>query len=161
MPNLYNNYPYYPQPTTYPAQMNIAPVQPTQQTQPQIQNGGFIPVPNEEIVATYPVAPGNCITFKIEGKPIVLEKSMGFSNLEAPKIERYRLVKEDATETNENRANCGDTDSVEGITIKNLERKIGVLEDALDALEKKVDANLPHRSAQKPGQNYGEKKSNR
>lgn len=61
----------------------------------QIQSSGFMLVPSEEIVNTYPVAPGNCVTFKIEGKPIVMEKSMGFSQLESPKIERYRLVKEE------------------------------------------------------------------
>ena len=93
--------PYYPQ--MYPQQS----VQPTQQvqaqpqqvTQPQnqtqIQNGGFMLVPNEEMARTYPVAPGNCMTFKIEGKPIVMEKSMGFSQLEAPRIDKYRLVREE------------------------------------------------------------------
>ena len=89
MPNLY---PYYPmQPNMYQAQQPQQPVPPQ-----QIQNGGFLSVPSEDIVKSYPVAPGNCVTFKIEGKPIVMEKSMGFSQLEAPRIERYRLVKEEA-----------------------------------------------------------------
>lgn len=83
---------YYPQVMAQPQQM-IA--QPQQMQPPQIQNNGFISVPSEEIVNTYPVAPGNCVTFKIEGKPIVMEKSMGFSQLEAPRVERYRLVKEE------------------------------------------------------------------
>lgn len=65
------------------------------QPQQQIQNGGFMVVPSEDIARTYPVAPGNCVTFKIEGKPIVMEKSMGFSQLEAPRIDRYRLVREE------------------------------------------------------------------
>ena len=88
---------YYP--TFYQPQMQIQPQQ-QQQPQPQqmqpqqIQNSGFISVPSEDIVNTYPVAPGNCVTFKIEGQPIVMEKSMGFSQLESPKVERYRLVKE-------------------------------------------------------------------
>lgn len=87
MPNYYNNpYPYYPQ-----TQQNYP-----QQTQTQIQNGGFVAIPNENMVNSYPVAPGNCVTFKVEGQPIVLEKSMGFSQLEAPKIKRFRLVEEDA-----------------------------------------------------------------
>lgn len=87
MPNYYN-YPYYPQ-----TQQNYP-----QQTQTQIQNGGFVAIPNENMVNTYPVAPGNCVTFKVEGQPIVLEKSMGFSQLEAPRIKRFRLVEEDAAE---------------------------------------------------------------
>ena len=98
-PQFYS--PYFPQ--NYP---QIAPqqvqqpqqMQPVQQTQPQpqqMQNGGFMVVPSEDIARTYPVAPGNCVTFKIEGKPIVMEKSMGFSQLEAPRIDRYRLVREE------------------------------------------------------------------
>ena len=89
MPNYYNNpYPYYQQ-----TQQNYQ-----QQTQAQIQNGGFVAIPNENMVNTYPVAPGNCVTFKVEGQPIVLEKSMGFSQLEAPKIRRFRLVEENIVE---------------------------------------------------------------
>lgn len=93
------NYPYqfYPtQSNAYPTQMNVGPTQSTQPT--QIQNGGFVSVASEEMVASYPVAPGNCVTFKVEGQPIVLEKSMGFSQLESPRIEKYRLVKEETPE---------------------------------------------------------------
>lgn len=83
MSSYYNSYQqqYYPQ---------------TQQNyQQQIQSGGFVSLPNENMVNSYPVAPGNCVTFKVEGQPIVLEKSMGFSQLEAPKIRRFRLVEEE------------------------------------------------------------------
>lgn len=85
-----------------PYQQNFAPnyYQPTYQqpaAQPtQMQNGGFMLAPSEDFVAGYAVAPGNCVTFKIEGKPLVLEKSKGFSQLEEPKIERYRLIKEES-----------------------------------------------------------------
>lgn len=94
MPNYYNQY-YPTQNNAYPTQMNVGPTQPTQN---QIQSGGFISIPNENMVNTYPVAPGNCVTFKVEGQPIVLEKSMGFSQLEAPRIKRFRLVEEEMTE---------------------------------------------------------------
>lgn len=80
MPNYYNQ--FYPTP---PTQMNVGPT----------QNGGFMLVANEDIVKNYPVAPGTCVTFKLEGQPIVMEKSMGFSNLETPKIDKYRLIKEE------------------------------------------------------------------
>lgn len=96
MPN-YSQYPNVP-PAMSPQQTMQAgqlPQQQTTQTQQQIQNGGFISVPSENAVLNYPVAPGNCVTFKIEGQPIVMEKSMGFSQLEAPHIEKYRLVKEE------------------------------------------------------------------
>lgn len=80
----------------YPQQMPQQMPQPIQQ--PQIQNSGFMIAPSEEYVNSYAVAPGNCMTFKIEGKPIVIEKSMGFSQLESPKIKRYRLVEEEEAE---------------------------------------------------------------
>lgn len=79
----------------FPAGYPCFPPQVQQQQAQQIQSSGFMLVPSEDIVNTYPVAPGNCVTFKIEGKPIVMEKSMGFSQLESPRIERYRLVKEE------------------------------------------------------------------
>lgn len=63
----------------------------------QTQNNGVILVPSEAYVHSYPVAPGNCVTFKIEGQPIIMEKSMGFSQFDAPKVEKYRLVKEEPT----------------------------------------------------------------
>lgn len=84
--------PYYA-PQNYQQQM----YQP--QTQPQqIQNGGFVNVPSEDVIPTYPVALGNCVTFKIDGKPIVIEKIRGFSQFEAPMIKRYRLVEEEKQE---------------------------------------------------------------
>ena len=103
----YNNgFPMNYQQPIYPQQMYQQPIyqqpqqqqvvqQPQQQAQPQMQNGGFMLIPSEDMARTYPVAPGTCMTFKIEGKPIVMEKSMGFSQLEAPKIDKYRLVKEE------------------------------------------------------------------
>lgn len=93
MPNFYGNYQY----PNYPNYQQPIQQQPVQQQQ-QAQNGGFLVVPNEEIINTYPVAPGSCVTFKVEGKPIVLEKSMGFSQFEPPKIDRYRLIKEERIE---------------------------------------------------------------
>lgn len=85
------------------------PVQPAPQIQPQMQpqmqNSGFMLAPSEEYVNSYAVAPGNCITFKIEGKPLILEKSKGFSQLEAPRIDRYRLIKEEQPEPVDNANN--------------------------------------------------------
>ena len=91
--NMFQQFQQPIQPISQPItqQMN----QPISQPQ-QMQNGGFIPVASEEEALKWAVAPGNLMTFKVMGKPIVIEKSMGFSQLEEPKIERYRLVKEDA-----------------------------------------------------------------
>lgn len=92
----------YPYQQMYQQQMQYQPQAQQQMQQPQqqmqIQNGGFVPIRDESMVYSYPVEFGKCVTFKVEGKPIVIEKSMGFSQFESPKIERYRLVKEEFKE---------------------------------------------------------------
>lgn len=129
------NYGYQPvyQPNVYPnvyaAQQNALATQPN--AQPQIQNGGFISIPNEEMVNTYPVAPGNCVTFKIEGKPIVMEKSMGFSQFESPKIDRYRLVKEEV-EAEEVKETVNDYDEIR----TNISELWGAIDDIRSNMEK-------------------------
>ena len=86
------NYNYQQQ--AYPqAQMQMTAQ--NQQTQPQIQNGGFIQVHDENEARNYPIAPGNSVTFKDENAPYVYTKTMGFSQLDRPIFEKYRLVKED------------------------------------------------------------------
>ncbi len=149
----YNN-PYGPYYTPYygqnfqPQQMQQVqqpqqPIQqPTQQPVQQIQNGGFMLVPSEEIVKTYPVAPGNCVTFKIEGKPIVMEKSMGFSQLEAPRVDRYRLVREEDIEPPKEeppapKHECHCNDSIEELK-KQFNRDIDKIWGEIDGIKKQI-----------------------
>jgi hypothetical protein len=82
----------------YPYQFPQYLQQPSQQSNQQIQNGGFVVVHTEDEAMRYPVAPGNSVTFKIENQPVVIEKTMGFSQLDSPRIERFRLVKENVEE---------------------------------------------------------------
>ena len=67
------------------------------QGQFQIQNGGLVSIPNEEEARKYFVAPGNSVTFKDENAPYVYTKTMGFSQLDRPLFEKFRLVKEEDT----------------------------------------------------------------
>ncbi len=127
MPNY--NYPYYPtQANAYPTQMNVAPTQPTQNI-PQIQDGGFVTIPNADMVYNYPVAMGKCVTFKVEGKPIIIEKSMGFSQLDSPKIERYRLVKESSDGSEHSEKELSDLDKVKS-DIKEIWGKLDEIENS-------------------------------
>lgn len=92
-PNFYNNNPYWQgQQQPMMQQQNQ---QPQSQQQPTIQQSGFILVQSEQDARAYPVAPGNSITFKDETRPYCYVKTMGFSSLDRPVFERYRLVKED------------------------------------------------------------------
>lgn len=133
MPN-YNPYPYYPtQNNAYPTQMNVAPTQPTQ----TIQDGGFVTIPSADMVYNYPVAMGKCVTFKVEGKPIIIEKSMGFSQLDSPKIERYRLVKEEAEEIVEE---TSDLDKIKS-DIKEIWGKLDEIENSKRNTPKRENKN--------------------
>lgn len=88
-----NNYYRQPQYMGYQPQQQQPQPQPTL----QIQNGGFVPVQNEMEARNYLVAYGNSITFKDENAPYVYVKTMGFSQLDRPIFEKYRLVKEEDT----------------------------------------------------------------
>lgn len=91
-------FPNYYQPVQQPLQQPIQPIQPLQQpVQPNqpIQNGGYVIVQNDEEIRRYPVAHGNSVTFRIENQPIIVEKSLGYSQFDTPHYERYKLIKED------------------------------------------------------------------
>lgn len=88
-------YPYYQPQMTQAIQPQLQ--QPIQQVQQPIQNGGYVIVSSEDEVRHYPVAHGNIVTFRIENQPIVIEKSMGYSQFDTPHYEKYKLIKEDMT----------------------------------------------------------------
>lgn len=89
-----NYYQPYQQPIQQPIQQPMQ--QPIQQpVQQPMQNGGFVIVQDENEILRYPVAHGNLITFRIENQPVVVEKSLGYSQFDTPHYERYRLIKED------------------------------------------------------------------
>lgn len=89
--NVYNPYQQY-QPNFQQQMQNQSNYQ---QSQQQIQNGGFVSVHNENEARNYPIAPGNSVTFKDENAPYVYTKTQGFSQLDRPVFEKYRLVKEE------------------------------------------------------------------
>lgn len=100
----------------------------------QMQNGGFVTVANENMAYSYPVAHGTCMTFKVEGKPIVIEKSMGFSQFESPKIDRYRLVKEEITEE---KPKVQETENPLESGIEDIKTRIEIVEKEIEALKAK------------------------
>lgn len=103
-----------------------------QQTPTQIQNCGFILIPSEDFVERYPVAPGNCVTFKIEGQPIVMEKSMGFSQFEPPRIKRYKLVEELPQEPAKAEPAKAESNS---ISLDDVWSEINALKEKINAME--------------------------
>lgn len=95
----YNNYyPQFYQPL-YQQPVIQRPAEQTGSVQ-QIQNGGFVNVRSEAEAKNYPVANGLSVTFKDENAPFIYTKTMGFSQLDSPIFEKYRLVKEEPTVEN-------------------------------------------------------------
>ena len=90
-------YPYYQNFGNYNPMYYQQP-QPQQHNQ-QIQNGGFVSAPSMDYARSYPVAPGNSVTFKIESQPYICTKTLGFSQLDQPIFEVFKLVKEEHAET--------------------------------------------------------------
>ena len=68
-----------------------------QQIMPQ-QSNGFVMVRSEMEARNYPVAYGNSVTFKDETAPYIYSKTMGYSQLDRPVFEKYKLIKEEVSE---------------------------------------------------------------
>ena len=75
-----------------PYQMPQLQPQMAQQQQAQL---GFIRVPSEDVARSYPLAPNTSGTFIDENLPYIYTKTMGASQFEPPRFEKYRLVKEE------------------------------------------------------------------
>lgn len=84
-------YPAVPQPTYVPQPVYQQMPQPTQ----QIRNGGIVSVPNEDEARRYPVAPGYTVTMRDENAPYLYEKTVGYSQLDAPVFRKARIEFED------------------------------------------------------------------
>ena len=127
-------YPYY---QVYPNynQMFLPPMQQPQQnvqTSSQIQNGGFIIVKDINEAINYPVAPGNSVTFKNENQPYIYTKTLGFSQLDQPIFETFKLVKEEKQLQEEPVAETGP-----GMTYLTLE-EAQILKGEIDGLKAEV-----------------------
>jgi hypothetical protein len=120
---------FYPYQFQNPYQQNFQ--QGFQQTN-QIQSGGLVSVRSVEEAYNYPVAPGNSITFKDETQPYVYTKTKGFSPLEQPVFEKYRLVKVD--ENN----NIAQNTPKSPETAPDYEKQIKLLWDEVNALKSKI-----------------------
>jgi uncharacterized glyoxalase superfamily metalloenzyme YdcJ len=125
------------------------------QGQYQIQNGGFICVPSEEDARRYPVDPGNSVTFKNENAPYVYTKTMGFSQLDRPLFEKFRLVKEEDidVQNEENKTNeASDSEPIKYLVqedlsplvkdIKHLQTKIKEIDSVLEGLKTSCDSSV-------------------
>ena len=106
-----------------------------------MQSGGFVPVPNEDVARNYPVGNGLSVTFKDENAPYVYTKTMGFSQLDRPVFEKYRLVKEeDAVQTSISPHTDAETEKVDNSLLEKINAKISQIEDDIDDIWREIDA---------------------
>ena len=146
----YNNYfpnyqGYYPQYQNF--QQPIQPIQPVQNQQQQIQNGGLVSVRNIQEALNYPIAPGNSVMFKDENSPFIYVKTKGFSQLEEPIFEKYRLVKEEQPQAINNTENIVNVDYALKSDLQAMQsafiQQINDLQAKIDSLtEKEVKKNV-------------------
>ena len=117
---------YAAQYQTQPQQVVTAPnLQPQQN-----QNGGIIiSISGEAEARSYPVGLGNSITFKDENAPYIYTKTMGFSQLDRPVFEKYRLVKED-TPVEEPQAN--------NLSYDDIRDQIEMIKSDIEDIKKKM-----------------------
>lgn len=136
MPAYYPYQIYQPVPQQAQQMQQIPQMQQTQQTM-QIQNGGFLPVPSEDVARNYPVAPGNSITFKNENAPYVYTKTMGFSQLDRPIFEKFKLVREDDTPVATQETNKEpETNNLMNESIDNIKGEIEAIWGEINAIKK-------------------------
>lgn len=102
------------------------------QPQMQQQNTGIISVRSEMEARNYPIAPGNSVIFKNESEPFIYTKTMGFSQLDQPVFECYRLVRETAQET----VQAPKIVETETCCSEELKGEIEALRERIEALEK-------------------------
>lgn len=109
--------------------------------EPQVQNGGFIPVPNEQFARSYPVANGISMTFKDENAPYVYTKTMGMNQLDAPIFTKYRLVKEeDAPVSVQEPKTEPKEDKVDNSLLDEINDKISQIEGDIDDIWKEINS---------------------
>ncbi len=107
----------------------------SQNPQPQANNNnGLVPVPSEQFARTYPVAYGQSVSFRDENAPYLYTKTMGFSQLDTPRFEKYRLVKED-TETP---SKAPQTEETTNSSYETLKSEIEALRGEIEAIKKEI-----------------------
>ena len=128
MMNYFNPYYNQPmqaqQPQMFPAQMS--------------GSSSFVSVRNEAEARSYPIAPGNSITFKDETAPYVYTKTMGFSQLDRPVFEKYKLIKETVAEGSNLPVEGGSDVQAINPALDELKAEIGRIWSEIEGIKKNM-----------------------
>lgn len=129
---------FYPQPQVagvYSQQNN----QMATPNQTASQQNNFIPVPSEEVARNYPIAPGNSVSFKDEKEPYIYVKSMGYSPLDTPTFEKFRLVREETVEEQQNSQSVDLSEYVLKSELNALKKEIKELRNSIKPFKEALD----------------------
>lgn len=138
-------FPYY-NPYQYQFNNNYggmnAPQPQVQQVQPQYN--GLISVRSEQEAQNYPVAPGNSVIFRDENANYLYTKTMGYSQLDKPTFERYRLVKENVDIVDNSVDKVDKPDYALKSDLAVLSARLKILEDQLKGEHKNEQFDATH-----------------
>lgn len=166
-PALQNWYGQFYQPVQQPIQPQVQPQMQPQivpqmgqfqqqaaqsQAQPQqqaaVQMGGFIRVPSEEVARNWNVAPGTSATFINENAPYCYTKTVEMSQLDRPKFDKYRLVKEedtpapapmDSSVSHENAPQRSEDYGMNNLSEYALKSELAEVRGEVDALRRRIE----------------------
>lgn len=133
----YNQYPIYPNQNYYPPNTM------------QIQNGGFVSVRCEDEARNYPIELGKSITFKDEALPYIYTKTMGFSQLDRPIFEKYRLVKENGSVASSEAHTDTIKDNAVNVSTYAEKSEIEAIRKEIDSLWESVNSLAEKKSTKK------------
>lgn len=109
--------------------------------QGQSVSNGFVPIPSEDAARAYPVAHGASVTFRDENLPYIYIKTLGFGQLDSPMFEKYRLVKEN-TQNPQNQPLNQQTEDLSNYVTKaefgTLAKEYGLLKESVERLRKEL-----------------------
>ena len=118
-------------PNFYPLAYQPQAAAPLQNQQTQ-QSSGFVTVRSEAEARAYPVAYGNSVTFRDENAPYIYTKTMGFSQLDRPVFDKYKLVKEEPEPEAQRKEEPGE--------VEKLKAEIESIRKELDEIRKEVES---------------------
>lgn len=108
--------------------------------QPQIQQSGFVSVRSTNEVESWPIAPGNSLTFYVEGNPpVIATKTKGFSQLEMPVIKYFDLTeRQNRAQMPQNASASSEQAVADKVPAYALKTDLSVIWDEIKAIKEKL-----------------------
>ena len=131
--------------------MNFPVYNPYQLYNPSMQQNArqdgntLIPIHNIQEVFNYPVAPGNSVSFKHETEPYIFIKTMGISQFDSPQIIKYKLVKEDISDSNSMPSNStpNEEKTLNEVDLEPILDDIKLIKEEIEKIKQRLEYATP------------------